>query len=227
MKWLFLVHQIQSPHSREKVRVWRLIRKSGAVLYRNSVYVVPFSRENLERLQWMCQEINDSKGEGSFFIAEPGDKKEDAVLRQIYNRSREQEFKKVEGMVREIGEFASSQKQFELYLVITRLVVDVMGKPDQEQYVGLFEKSGSNWKKVDPVSGQPGVGNPPFRARVLEVQRVPGKPKAAGNLWGDLFESAKGSDAAARIVRISQPIESQVAGRFTCPVLAPKEAIRP
>ena len=84
MKWLFLVHQVQTPNSRERVKVWRLIKKVGAVLYRNSVYVLPYSKERLEDFQWTCQQIRDSKGEASLFISEASDAKEDRLLKNLF-----------------------------------------------------------------------------------------------------------------------------------------------
>jgi hypothetical protein len=92
MKWLFLVHQIQTPNSRERVKVWRLIKKAGAVLHRNSVYVLPFSKERLEDFQWVCQQIRDSQGEASVFVSEALDAKEDRLLRGLFQTSRQQEY---------------------------------------------------------------------------------------------------------------------------------------
>src|SRR5712671_5884822 len=70
VKWLFLVHQLQTPRSRERVMVWRAVQKTGAILYRNSVYALPHSSERLEDFQWLCQQIRDAKGEASVFVSE-------------------------------------------------------------------------------------------------------------------------------------------------------------
>ncbi len=92
MKWIFLVHQMQTPISRERVKVWRLTKKVGAVFYRNSVYVLPYSKEQLEDFQWLCQQIKDSKGEASVFISESQDANEDRILRTLFERSREEDY---------------------------------------------------------------------------------------------------------------------------------------
>lgn len=88
MKWLFLVHQVQTKNSRERVKVWRLTKKVGAVLYRNSVYVLPFNKERLEDFQWLCQQIRDSQGEASVFISESEHEAENSVLRQLFENAR-------------------------------------------------------------------------------------------------------------------------------------------
>ncbi len=95
MKWLFLVHQIQTPRSRERVKIWRLTKKVGAVLYRNSVYVLPFSKERLEDFQWLCQQIKDAQGEASVFVSESSAEMENRVLRDLFIRAREEDYAKL------------------------------------------------------------------------------------------------------------------------------------
>ncbi len=102
MKWLFLVHQVQTPSSRERVKVWRLTKKLGTLLYRNSVYVLPYNKERLEDFHWLCQQIRDSKGEASVFVSEAGDASEDRSLKQLFIQSREKEYGELEKRVRQL-----------------------------------------------------------------------------------------------------------------------------
>ena len=92
MTWLFLVHQVRTRNSRERVRVWRLTKKVGAALYRNSVYVLPYSSERLEDFQWLAGQIRDAKGEASVFSAESGDAREDRILRSMFEQRSREEF---------------------------------------------------------------------------------------------------------------------------------------
>lgn len=101
MKWLFLVHQVQTKNSKERVKVWRLTRKIGAVLYRNSVYVLPYSEEQNEDLHWLCQQIRDSKGEASVFITDSNDKIEDDELIKLFNVERSKDYEQV---IQKLGE---------------------------------------------------------------------------------------------------------------------------
>src|SRR5258706_10518656 len=88
MRWLFLVHQVRTPNSRERVRVWRLTKKAGALLYRNSVYVLPYGKERLEDFQWLFQQIRDSLGEASGFISESTDERESQALLVLFKNPR-------------------------------------------------------------------------------------------------------------------------------------------
>jgi len=92
MKWLFLIYHLQTQNSRDRVKVWRLTKKIGSLLYRNSVYVLPYRDEQLEDLQWLCQQIRDSKGEASIFVSDSLDEKEDQTLRSLFQRAREEDY---------------------------------------------------------------------------------------------------------------------------------------
>ena len=110
MKWLFLVHQIQTPRSRERVKIWRLTKKVGAVLYRNSVYVLPFSKERLEDFQWLGQQIKDAQGEASVFVSESGEANENRGLRELFLRAREEEYVKLIACVDQLSARLQSLK---------------------------------------------------------------------------------------------------------------------
>lgn len=92
MKWLFLVHRVQTRRSRDRVKVWRLTRKIGALLYRNSVYVLPYSKERLEDFHWLCQQIRDTGGDASVFFSEARDSREDASLVKLFRDSRAEDY---------------------------------------------------------------------------------------------------------------------------------------
>jgi len=70
-----------------------MTRKVGAVLYRNSVYVLPYSKERLEDFQWLSQEIRDSEGEASVFVSDSQDEKEDKNLRRLFDDSKKEEYR--------------------------------------------------------------------------------------------------------------------------------------
>jgi hypothetical protein len=114
MKWLFLVHQMQTLNSRERVKVWRLTKKVGAVFYRNSVYVLPYSKERLEDFQWLCQQIKDSKGEASVFVSEPQDENEDRTIRSLFERSREEDYAAILATAKDLLERIPRAKQQKL-----------------------------------------------------------------------------------------------------------------
>src|SRR5712692_347786 len=108
MKWLFLVHQVQTPNSRERVKIWRMTKKVGAILYRNSVYVLPHDKERLEDFQWLSQQIRDSEGEASIFVSHSEDEKEDKLLRSLFEETKKEEYT---ALLKSIGALTSRVRQ--------------------------------------------------------------------------------------------------------------------
>src|SRR5438046_10062490 len=68
--WLLLVHQLPPKPTNLRVRVWRKLQQLGAVVVKNSIYVLPFSEKTNEDCQWLRQEIASSGGEATVFRAD-------------------------------------------------------------------------------------------------------------------------------------------------------------
>jgi len=104
----------------------------------------------------------------------------------------------------------SDHQSFSLYAVLTRRVFDIAGRPDQEQFLGLYSQdpgAGNGWSISDPATIKPSGLAAGYRVRILEVQRP--KPWDGSTiLWKELFGTSVDTDVAARIVRISEPIDS-------------------
>jgi hypothetical protein len=109
MKWLFLVHQVQTRNSKERVKVWRLTKSIGAVLYRNSVYVLPYNEERNEDFHWLCQQIKDSKGDASVFITETNNKNEDDEIIKLFNTERSKDFEQIIQKLNELSKVFSKK----------------------------------------------------------------------------------------------------------------------
>src|SRR5262249_56685633 len=79
-RWLILVHQLPPRPSNLRVRVWRRLQQVGAVVLRNSLYVLPSTEEAREDFDWVREEIVSCGGEGSGFEASTRDGYTDAEL---------------------------------------------------------------------------------------------------------------------------------------------------
>lgn len=147
MKWLFLVHQLQTKNSRERVKVWRLTKKIGAVLYRNSVYVLPYSSERNEDFQWLCQQIRDSKGEASVFVAESNDKNENKKLIEVFIAERNKDYEQILLRAKE------AKKEMESINLKKNVVKDIKGKTkNTSQIINEF----AELQKIDFFSSPKG-----------------------------------------------------------------------
>ena len=69
-RWLILVHQLPAQPSKLRVKVWRRLQAVGAVLVKNSVYVLPNNDESRENFEWIRGEILSDGGEAVVFTAD-------------------------------------------------------------------------------------------------------------------------------------------------------------
>jgi hypothetical protein len=171
MKWLFLVHQVQTPNSRERVRVWRLTKKVGTILYRNSVYVLPYSKERLEDFHWLCQQIRDSKGEASVFVSEAGDAGEDRALRELFVNASEKEYLALESKVQ-----AFEERQRELKRTPSLSLTQVRAL---EKGLRQIEETFREVSRVD-FFRQPSAGKIERRLKNLRISVAQAEPQKEG-----------------------------------------------
>jgi hypothetical protein len=91
-RWLILVHQLPPRPSNLRVRVWRRLQQVGAVVLRNSLYVLPSTEEAREDFNWVREEIVSSGGEVSVFEASTVDGYTDAELVQQFRAARNADY---------------------------------------------------------------------------------------------------------------------------------------
>ena len=84
-KWILFIHQIAQDAPNLRVKVWRDLKKYGAALFKNAIYVLPYTRDHEEILQWLCKHIKDNGSDASLFITESLDKKQDAEIVNTFN----------------------------------------------------------------------------------------------------------------------------------------------
>jgi hypothetical protein len=91
-QWLMLVHQLPARPSNLRVRVWRRLQQVGAVVLRNSLYVLPNTEESREDFNWVREEIAASGGEISILEASGVDGYTDSELVQQFRNARNADF---------------------------------------------------------------------------------------------------------------------------------------
>lgn len=64
-QWLLLIHQIPPKPDYFRVKVSRRLRRIGARLLKNSVYILPRTDEGVEDFQWLAREIVADGGEAT------------------------------------------------------------------------------------------------------------------------------------------------------------------
>jgi hypothetical protein len=65
MSWLILLMTLPPTPSRNRVGIWRKLRRAGAVLLKGSAWVLPENPETTEWLHWLMQEIQSLNGDAA------------------------------------------------------------------------------------------------------------------------------------------------------------------
>lgn len=100
-KWLVLVYYLPPEAGSARVRVWRKMKKLGMVSFRNSVYFLPFSEENHEITQWLCQEIQKAGGEATLLKTESVENLTDEEVAGFFRKARGEDY---DQLARDAGE---------------------------------------------------------------------------------------------------------------------------
>jgi len=68
------------------------LKKHGAVLFKNAVYVLPYTNEHEEIMQWLCNQIKEGGSDASLFITESLDKKQDEEIIKSFHEICDKEY---------------------------------------------------------------------------------------------------------------------------------------
>ena len=82
--WLFLVHRIPAEPSAARLRVWRKMKRLGALLVRDGLWVLPATARTREQFQWLAGEIVEMKGEASVWEAQAAMPGQDEQLKRRF-----------------------------------------------------------------------------------------------------------------------------------------------
>ena len=110
-RWLILVHQLPAHPSNLRVRVWRRLQQVGAVVLRNSLYVLPATDEAREDFNWVREEIQASGGQVSVLEAAAVDGATDAELIQQFRSQRSADYEALAVEIRTAGGVLAKRKR--------------------------------------------------------------------------------------------------------------------
>jgi hypothetical protein len=91
--WLMLMVALPAHPSSMRVRARRRLRALGAVALKNSVWVLPFSPEGLERLQWLTQEVQKDRGEATLVRVDRIENLAEADVVRLFHQAREADYR--------------------------------------------------------------------------------------------------------------------------------------
>jgi hypothetical protein len=94
-KWLLLHYKIPTEPSASRVYIWRKLKRLGALLHQDAVWVLPDTPRNYEQFQWLAVEIVEMGGEAAFWRAQPALEGQDEGIIQQFARQTDQAYQEL------------------------------------------------------------------------------------------------------------------------------------
>lgn len=95
VSWALFVFTLPREPSAPRVAIWRKLKKLGAALLHDAVWVLPAQPALLEHFRWLAAEIRESSGEALVWIAEQGLPCQDDALVEQFQAQAEMEYQAI------------------------------------------------------------------------------------------------------------------------------------
>jgi hypothetical protein len=90
--WLFFLFNLPGTRASERVKVWRRLKKFGAIQLKGSTYVLPDEPVHYERFQWLAKEIVDVGGEATLARVKEIEGMPHAAIVAMFNEVRARDY---------------------------------------------------------------------------------------------------------------------------------------
>ncbi len=131
--WLFFLFNLPGTLASERVKVWRRLKKFGAIQLNTSAYVLPDEPAHYERFQWLGKEIVDAGGDATLARVAHLENLSYAAVVSFFNEARSKDYD-------EIAE------------PLLALIRDPKGrKADPEAFVHQFQKLKARFQDVQAI----------------------------------------------------------------------------
>ncbi len=94
-QWVLLVYKVPSEPSARRVYVWRKLKKLGAILLHDAVWILPSTERTREQFQWLASEIVEMGGEALLWEAHQLLNRQEEQLVQQFTRQAEDVYQEI------------------------------------------------------------------------------------------------------------------------------------
>jgi hypothetical protein len=100
--WILLLYSLPTGRGSARVGIWRKLKRSGALPFKASAYLLPNRPLLLERFQWLAQQVIDAGGDATLvFISQIEDMSHEEMVRQ-FNDARAAEYEALSAALNEL-----------------------------------------------------------------------------------------------------------------------------
>lgn len=91
-EWLLFFYSIPSKPVSNRMKIWRMLVKAGAVQFKGSVYILPASDDHYELFQWLVSSAAGLKGEAAFVRVSEVETMKDAEIVRLFDQQRDKDY---------------------------------------------------------------------------------------------------------------------------------------
>jgi uncharacterized protein with PIN domain len=138
LSWLLFCHSLPAKPASGRAKIWRKLNKIGAIKLKGAVYLLPFSEEHRERLQWLLAEVTALGGEGAFAESDYIEPLSNEEIIALFHNQSEAKYRQLNELFDEIAQ------------EIARITAEKAVKPKQiYNRIGKLERKLFKIKKTD------------------------------------------------------------------------------
>lgn len=90
--WLLFLSTLRAGDSRQRVAVWRKLKKLGALPFKTSASLLPDTPQHFERLQWLAKEVRDEGGDATLIRVKAIEDLTREQIIDLFNRARAEDY---------------------------------------------------------------------------------------------------------------------------------------
>ncbi len=105
--WLLFFYSVPSKPVSNRMKIWRMLAKAGALSLKGAIYVLPYSDDHYEFCQWLVSSVAVARGEAAFVRTDRIETMKDDEIIEMFNRQRAKDYlgleKRLDELERKVG----------------------------------------------------------------------------------------------------------------------------
>lgn len=94
-EWLLFFYSVPSKPVSTRMKIWRMLVKTGAVQFKGSVYILPASDDHYELYQWLVSSVTALQGDAAFVKVPRIESMKDKEIIRLFDQQREKDYQDI------------------------------------------------------------------------------------------------------------------------------------
>jgi hypothetical protein len=94
-EWLLFFYSVPSKPVNSRMKIWRMLVKTGAVQFKGSVYILPASDDHYELYQWLVSSVTTLLGDAAFVKVSRIESMKNEEIINLFDQQREKDYQDI------------------------------------------------------------------------------------------------------------------------------------